>query len=173
MFWKKKKQKSAGKEGFSVERNELEQITEALKRECTEAMNCRFQELLRGYSSENPIEDEEAKAILSVLIGEAVAHRGKYVGRVETGIERGGLFDRYYDELGELNAMTIQANAALQRMEAAKRDYLQKRANHRQAQERVYVDLPDVAAEAERDRTPEPDLWKRVFPDGEEAADFG
>ena len=168
-MFRKKKNKAAPVQ-TAPEGNELEQITAQLKAECGEIMERRFQQLIRGYSPENPMENEDAIKILKLLLREAVSHREKYVGRVESGIENGGLFDRYYGKLAQLNAMTIEANASLQRMEAAREDYLKKRALHKQAENRVYVDMPDSAAAPTHD--PEPDLWDRLFRENGQPAEL-
>ena len=125
MFWEKKK-RPAPIEGLDT-KGEFERLTDELIQETIASDGEMMQQLdriLKGYSADkNPLSIQDAKNILFSVLMVAVRQRRRLSGRIAASVEKGVLFNQYYGKIRDINYYTVRANAKLERMQLARRQY--------------------------------------------------
>lgn len=125
MFWKRDKL------SISVEspdtKGEFERLTDELIQETIDSdgeMMRQLDRMLAGYSADkNPLSIQDAKNILFSVLLVAVRQRRRLSGRIAASVEKGVLFNQYYGKIQDINHYTVRANAKLERMQLARRQY--------------------------------------------------
>lgn len=141
-------------------KSEIEQLTDDLIRETNEILQKQFEELTKKHSAQaNPLKAEEAQNILFSLIRTAAAQRRLLAGRIEKSIDKGNLFNEYYDKMKYINELTVNANANMKKMKLAKELYENQLAVYKKVTGKTYK--KDMELENSK-ALPIKEVWKEL-----------
>ena len=175
MFWKKRKDPTPLEELDT--KGEFERLTDELIQETISSDGEMMQQLNRmldGYSADqNPLSVQDAKNILFSVLLVAVRQRRRLSGRIATSVEKGALFSQYYGKIREINHYTVRANAKLERMELARRQYVYQQQIYWSVVGRTYNETGYSSDELEKVKgviddvmPPQVDTWERLDKEG-------
>lgn len=171
MFWKNEKTPISA-EGLDA-KGEFERLTDQLIQETIDSdgeMMQLLNRILEGYSADkNPLSVQDAKNILFSVLLVAVRQRRRLSGRIAASVEKGVLFNQYYGKIRDINHYTVRANAKLERMQLARRQYEYQQQVYWGVVGRIYDQtVREESKKAKNDDTmpPRVDTWEKLDKEG-------
>ena len=162
------------------EKGEFERLTDELIQETIGSdgeMMRQLNRILEGYSADkNPLSVQDAKNILFSVLLVAVRQRRRLSGRIAASVEKGGLFNQYYGKIRDINHYTVRANAKLERMQLARRQYEYQQQVYWGVVGRTYDQtVRDESKKTKNDdiMPPKVDTWEKLDKEGGEGDEFG
>lgn len=130
---------SRKKKRSDITSSELEQLTTELIEQTKAALSEQFQREMNRLKPGEPIEKDVADRTIRLLLDMAAAERKNLIGRIESDVTSGDLFERYYGKMETINRLTNSAYAKMQKLDYCKEKYENDKAIYEKLTGKMYV----------------------------------
>ena len=143
----------------------LKQVIESAKKE----LQKEFDNQIKNYSAQNnPLGEQQANKIMSILIEKAVVQRNSLNGKIEHSLSEGGLYRRYYNKIAVINDLTNDAYEKMNTMKHVEERFETKKHLYHSVTGHMYLQKINNAAKDKKQKNLNVDQGKEIDKTGGE-----